>query len=94
MSLLWRVFASNAVVLVAAALLLVLSPATVSFPVALTEAVVLVVGLATMLGIDFVMLRRAFGPLAPVARLHDARSIRCGRARERWWRTPTQRWRS
>jgi two-component system, NarL family, sensor histidine kinase UhpB len=64
MPLLWRVFASNAAVLVAAALLLVLSPATVSFPVALTEAMVLVVGLATMLGIDFVLLRRAFRPLA------------------------------
>jgi hypothetical protein len=38
MPLLWRVFASNAAVLVGAALLLVLSPATVSFPVALTWA--------------------------------------------------------
>jgi two-component system sensor histidine kinase UhpB len=68
MPLLWRVFASNAAVLVAAALLLVLSPATVSFPVALTEAALLVAGLAAMLGIDFVLLRRAFGPLARLRR--------------------------
>ena len=68
MSLLWRVFASNAAVLAAATLALVLSPATVSFPVALTEAVVLAGGLAAMLGIDFVLLRRAFGPLGRLRR--------------------------
>jgi two-component system, NarL family, sensor histidine kinase UhpB len=72
MPLLWRVFASNAAVLVAAALLLVLSPATVSFPVALTEAVVLAAGLAAMLGIDLVLLRRAFGPLARLRRFMAA----------------------
>ena len=32
MTLLWRVFATNAAVLVAATLVLVLSPVTVSFP--------------------------------------------------------------
>ena len=68
MSLLWRVFACNAAVLAAATLVLVLSPATVSFPVALTEAVVLAGGLAAMLGIDFVLLRRAFGPLGRLRR--------------------------
>jgi two-component system sensor histidine kinase UhpB len=68
MPLLWRVFAGNAAVLVAAALLLVLTPATVSFPVALTEAVVLAVGLAATLAVDFVLLRRAFGPLGRLRR--------------------------
>src|SRR5215208_6367444 len=72
MPLLWRVFASNAAVLVAATLLLVLSPATVSFPVALTEAVVLAGGLSAMLGIDFLLLRRAFGPLARLRRFMAA----------------------
>jgi two-component system sensor histidine kinase UhpB len=63
MTLLWRVFASNAVVLVIATLVLVLSPVTVSFPIALTEAVVVVAGLAVMLGFDLVLLRRTFAPL-------------------------------
>jgi two-component system sensor histidine kinase UhpB len=63
MPLLWRVFATNAAVLVAATLVLVLSPATVSFPVALTEVVVLAGGLAAMLALNLVLLRRAFGPL-------------------------------
>jgi two-component system sensor histidine kinase UhpB len=63
MPLLWRVFGTNAAVLVAATLVLVLSPATVSFPVALTEVVVLVGGLAAMLALNLVLLRRAFGPL-------------------------------
>lgn len=67
MPLLWKVFAGNAVVLLAAALLLVLSPATVSFPVALEELAVLAGGLSVMLTIDVVLLRRAFGPLTALA---------------------------
>ena len=63
MTLLWRVFATNAAVLVAATLVLVLTPITVSFPVALTEVVVVAVGLSVMLGIDLLLLRRAFAPL-------------------------------
>jgi len=63
MTLLWRVFASNAAVLVIATLVLVLSPVTVSFPIALTEAVVVAAGLALMLSFDLVLLRRAFAPL-------------------------------
>ncbi|MDQ3849074.1 MAG: histidine kinase [Actinomycetota bacterium] len=62
-SLLWRVFATNAVVLLVATLALVLSPATVSFPIALAELVVLIGGLAAMLAVDLALLRRAFGPL-------------------------------
>jgi two-component system sensor histidine kinase UhpB len=41
----------------------------VSFPVAVTELVVLAAGLALMLGIDLFLLRRAFGPLARLTRL-------------------------
>ena len=63
MTLLWRVFASNAAVLVIATLVLVLTPLTVSFPIALTEAVVVAAGLALMLAFDLVLLRRAFAPL-------------------------------
>jgi two-component system, NarL family, sensor histidine kinase UhpB len=61
--LFWRVFATNAVVLAVAAAALALSPATVSFPVALTEAAVLTLGLAAMLVLNFALLRRALSPL-------------------------------
>jgi two-component system sensor histidine kinase UhpB len=63
MPLFWRVFATNAVVLAVATAALALSPATVSFPVALTEAVVLTLGLGTMLALNFALLRRALSPL-------------------------------
>jgi two-component system sensor histidine kinase UhpB len=63
MTLFWRVFATNAAVLVAAALVLVLSPITVSSPVAPTEVIVVIAGLAVMLVLDLVLLRRAFAPL-------------------------------
>jgi two-component system, NarL family, sensor histidine kinase UhpB len=63
MTLLWRVFATNAAVLVVATLILVLTPITVSFPIALTEILVVGAGLAVMLGLDLVLLRRAFAPL-------------------------------
>jgi two-component system sensor histidine kinase UhpB len=61
--LFWRVFVTNAVVLVLAAAVLVVSPATISFPVAATEAIVLVIGLALMLALNFALLRRALSPL-------------------------------
>jgi two-component system sensor histidine kinase UhpB len=61
--LLWRVFATNAAVLVAATLVLVVSPATVSFPIALAELIVLIGGLVAMLTLNLALLRRAFGPL-------------------------------
>lgn len=61
--LFWRVFATNAAVLAFAAAMLALSPATISFPVALTEALVLTVGLGAMLVLNFALLRRALSPL-------------------------------
>jgi two-component system sensor histidine kinase UhpB len=61
--LFWRVFATNALVLVLAAAVLALSPATISFPVALAEAVVLTIGLGAMLVLNFALLRRALSPL-------------------------------
>jgi two-component system, NarL family, sensor histidine kinase UhpB len=68
MPLLWRVFATNAAVLIAATIVLVLSPATVSFPVALTEVAVLVAGLSAMLALNLALLRRVLGPLARLTR--------------------------
>jgi two-component system, NarL family, sensor histidine kinase UhpB len=61
--LFWRVFAVNAAVLTLAATVLVVSPATISFPVALTELVVLALGFAAMLVLNFVLVRRALAPL-------------------------------
>jgi two-component system sensor histidine kinase UhpB len=57
------VFLANALVLALATAALILSPATVSFPVALTEAIVLTVGLSVMLALNLLLLRRAFSPL-------------------------------
>lgn len=79
MSLLWRVFTINAAVLAVATMLLVLSPATVSFPVAVTEAVVLTLGLAAMLALNFALLRHALLPLAELRSfMRDADVLRPG----------------
>ncbi|MFD9460795.1 HAMP domain-containing sensor histidine kinase [Streptomyces sp. NPDC060027] len=66
MSLFWRIFALNALVLGSATALLLWAPVTVSVPVVLTEAVILVGGLAVMLVANAALLRIG---LAPVARL-------------------------
>lgn len=65
----WRIFAVNAVLLVAAAVALALSPATVSFPIALTEGLVLAVGLVAILIVNLLLVRRSFAPLARLTRL-------------------------
>jgi two-component system, NarL family, sensor histidine kinase UhpB len=69
MSLFWRVVAINAGVLVLAALLLALSPATVSSSLTLTEGLVLAVGTLVMIAVNVVLLRRVFGPLERLAGL-------------------------
>ncbi|HEU0305279.1 MAG TPA: histidine kinase [Gaiellaceae bacterium] len=69
MSLFWRVFLVNAAIFVAGTLVLALSPATVSFPVELAEAVVLVVGLTAMLLINLLLVRLSFAPLERLASL-------------------------
>ena len=63
MLLFWRLFALNAVVFILGTLALALSPATVSFPVELTEAVVLVVGLTVMLLVNLALVRLTLSPL-------------------------------
>ena len=67
MSLFWRVFTANAALLVAAALVLGVSPVTVSWPIAVTEAMVLGFGLVGMLAVNAVLLRLAFAPLTALA---------------------------
>jgi two-component system sensor histidine kinase UhpB len=67
--MLWRIFLGNATVLAVATLALVLSPATVSFPVAAREAVVLGVGLVVMLTVNYLLVRHAVAPLERLAAL-------------------------
>jgi len=62
-SLLWRVFAVNAALLVAAVAVLALSPATVSSRINAGELAVLAIGVAGVLVINLLALRRVFGPL-------------------------------
>lgn len=64
-----RVFLLNALIFVTATLALVVTPATISFPVELTEAIVLVVGLTAILVVNAVALRAAFAPLERLTRL-------------------------
>jgi len=65
----WRIFAVNAVLLVAAAVALAFSPATVSFPIALTEVIVLAVGLVAILIVNLLLVRRSFAPLERLTKL-------------------------
>ncbi|MER7481838.1 sensor histidine kinase [Streptomyces sp. NPDC126510] len=69
MSLFWRIFALNAVVLGTATALLLWAPVTVSVPVLLTEAVILVGGLAVMLVANAALLRFGLAPLDRLTRL-------------------------
>jgi two-component system, NarL family, sensor histidine kinase UhpB len=79
MPLYLRVFVINATVLTLAAVALVVSPLTVSFPVALTELVVLSAGVAAVLVVNYALLRRAFAPLARLTRfMRDVDPLRPG----------------
>jgi two-component system, NarL family, sensor histidine kinase UhpB len=72
--LFWRVFGTNAAVLVLAFLGLVFAPVTVSVPPAAAELVVLAAGLVCLLAITLVLLRPAFRPLNDLVetmRRHD-----------------------
>ncbi|MFI1050155.1 histidine kinase [Streptomyces griseoruber] len=69
MSLFWRIFGLNALVLGAATALLLWAPVTVSVPVLLTEAVILVGGLAVMLVATGTLLRWGLAPLGRLTRL-------------------------
>jgi two-component system sensor histidine kinase UhpB len=62
-SLFWRVVAINAGGLVVAALVLALSPATVSPTLTVAEGTVLAVGTMALIAVNVVLLRRVFGPL-------------------------------
>jgi len=66
--LIWRVLIGNAVVVAAGVLVLALSPATISSPIAGNEAAVLVAGAALVVVVDFFLLRQAFRPVAALSR--------------------------
>lgn len=61
--LFWRTFLTNTAVLIAAGLVLALSPATVSSPISLSEVMVLAAGAGAMLILNLLLMRRAFAPL-------------------------------
>jgi two-component system, NarL family, sensor histidine kinase UhpB len=63
LSLYWRVVVANAIVFALGTAVLALSPATVSFPVALAEGLVLGAGLAAILLANAFLLRLTFRPL-------------------------------
>lgn len=69
--LFWRVFLVNAAVLVSATLLLAVAPVTVSVPISVDEAVVLLVGLLSMLLMNVVFLRRTLRPLRALSDTMD-----------------------
>ncbi|MFF0779374.1 HAMP domain-containing sensor histidine kinase [Streptomyces sp. NPDC003720] len=69
MSLFWRIFGLNAVVLGTATALLLWAPVTVSVPVVLTEAVILLGGLAVMLVANAGLLRWGLAPLDRLTKL-------------------------
>ncbi len=69
MFLFWRIFGLNALVLGAATALLLWAPVTVSVPVLLTEAAVLLFGLAVMLIANAVLLSVGLAPLNRLSRL-------------------------
>ncbi|MFB4317365.1 HAMP domain-containing sensor histidine kinase [Actinomadura sp. 21ATH] len=69
MRLFWRVFWLNALMGVVATVLLMIGPWTVSAPVRLTEAVVLVAGTTTMLAANAALLRWGLAPLDRLTQL-------------------------
>jgi two-component system, NarL family, sensor histidine kinase UhpB len=71
-SLAWRVFLTNAAVLVGVSAFYALSPATISSPVVLSEALVLVVAIVVTLLVNLLLLERAFSPLDELRRLMQA----------------------
>jgi two-component system sensor histidine kinase UhpB len=76
LSLLWRAGLANAAVFAIVFVLFLVTPVTVHAPVQLTEALVLGAGLATMLVIDLLLLRRALAPLGDLARRMDEVDLR------------------
>jgi two-component system sensor histidine kinase UhpB len=71
-SLLWKVFAANAIVFIVAVATLAWAPVTVHRVATPSELMVLGIGLLLMLTFDLLLLRRAFGPLRRLASTMEA----------------------
>jgi two-component system sensor histidine kinase UhpB len=63
MSLLWRVFLANGIVLLVALLLLTFSPIEVDAPIQIEQFALLLAGFVVLVGLDLVLLRRVLAPL-------------------------------
>ena len=70
-SLFWRAFAVNAGLLTALAILLIVTPVTISAPIKLEQALIIVVSLAITLVANAFLLLRVVAPLAQLARRMD-----------------------
>jgi two-component system, NarL family, sensor histidine kinase UhpB len=75
MSLFWRVFAANAAILTAGALVLAFVPSPLRGGRALIDSFGLVVGLVVMLVVNGVLLRRLFWPLERLAERMEAADV-------------------
>jgi two-component system, NarL family, sensor histidine kinase UhpB len=71
MSLGWRIFLVNAVVFVAGAKILILSPATIGSPATLTEAGILLAGVIALLLVNLALVWRSLAPLERLTALMD-----------------------
>jgi two-component system, NarL family, sensor histidine kinase UhpB len=67
LSLFWRVFAVNAAVLGAIALMLLFSPVEIDAPIKATQALIILVGLGITVAANAILLRRAVAPLQRLA---------------------------
>jgi two-component system, NarL family, sensor histidine kinase UhpB len=67
-SLFWRVFAVNGGLLAVLAVLLIVTPVTISAPIKLGQALIIVAGVAITLAVNVVVLRRVLAPLGQLAR--------------------------
>src|SRR5690606_22916195 len=73
----------NAGLLAAIAVLLLVTPVTISYPIALVEALIVVAGLGVSLGANAFLLRRALAPLGELARrMETVDLLRPGRRAE------------
>jgi len=88
-SLAWRVFLTNSAVLVCVFAVLVLSPATISAPVVVSELIVLFAAITITLFVNMLLLERVFAPLDALGRLMRA-STRCNPGSAFGSSTPTR----
>jgi two-component system sensor histidine kinase UhpB len=75
MSMFWRVFAANAAILIAGALILAFAPGPLHKHTAVIDLTALLIGLLAMLVVNGLLLRRLFWPLERLAERMDSADI-------------------